>query len=265
VSAVEIVLKEGPVLIPSLAGSGVDRTYPLWDDMSASEFFPPDTESAFYVLSLRKPVCNPDEVPRVERGLVSALRLLAVAWPFSGGSFMILDSRDVVVSGRFESNAERVRSALLEASGKRMVRSSVTIPYESLATYARPPLDVASIIAKAATNNYGLRRLLEYHQTAWVGYYDRAASDRASWFIDLYKVRDLLKKLYGGEKAAKERLAVVDGDWSFFGRILNKNDLRHAEVAGVLPPVAREDIDRLYRLARAWTRSHLQAVGLPIP
>jgi hypothetical protein len=54
VSTVEIVLKEGPVLIPSLAGSGVNRTFPLWNDISASEFFPPNVQSAFYILSLQK-------------------------------------------------------------------------------------------------------------------------------------------------------------------------------------------------------------------
>jgi hypothetical protein len=265
VNSVEIILKEGPVLIPSLARAGVDRSYPLWGDMSASEFFPSDVESAFYVLSLRKPVRDPDDVSAIEGELVSALRLLAMAWPFCGGSFMVLDSRDVIVSGRFESNAERVRSELLAASGKRVVRSSATLPIESVATYDRPPLDVASVVAKAATNDYGLRRLLTYHQTAWVGYYGRARSDRPSWFIDLYKVRDLLKNLYRDEEAAKAHLAIADGDWRFFGDTLNNNDLRHAEVTGVLPAVPREDIDRLYRLARTWARSHLKAVGLPIP
>ena len=121
-STVEIVLKEVPVLSPALAGSGVDRTHSLWDEMLASEFFPADVGSAFYVLSLRKPVRDTDEVPEIESEVVSTLRLLAMAWPFSGGSFMVLDSRDVVVSGRFESNVERVRSELLAAGGKRMVR-----------------------------------------------------------------------------------------------------------------------------------------------
>jgi hypothetical protein len=114
--------------------------------MSASEFFPPNQESAFYVLSLRKPVHDPEGVSEVEGELVSALRLLAMAWPFSGGSFMVLDSRHVRVSGRFESNAERVRAELLAARGKRMVRSSATMPFETLATYDRPPLDVASVV-----------------------------------------------------------------------------------------------------------------------
>ena len=263
-SVVEIVLKEGPVLIPSLGGSGVQRTYTLWNEMSASEFFPAHVESAFYVVSLRKLARDPDEVCGVEAELESALRLLAMAWPFSGGSFMLIDSREVVISGRFESNAERVRSELLAVAGKRVIRSSVTLPLVSLATYERPPLETASMVAKAATNDYGLHRLLFYHQTAWAGYYGRPTSDRSSWFIDLYKVRDFLKKLCGGEEPAKARLAIDDADWSFFGRILNNNDLRHAEIAGVVPPIPQADVERLYRLARTWTRSHLRAVGLPI-
>ena len=114
-------------------------------------------------------------------------------------------------------------------------------------------------------NEPGLRGLLAYHQAAWVGYYGRAKSDRSSWFIDLYKVRDLLTKLYEGEETAKAKLGIAQSDWSFFGKILNNNDLRHAEVAGVVPQIAEEDVRRLYRLARAWTRSHLQASGLSVP
>ena len=155
-NTVEIVLKEGPVLISSHAGSGVDRTCPLWSDISASEFFPPNVESAFYLLSLQKPVGDPGEVPVVEGELVLALRLLVMAWPFSGGSFMVLDSRGVVASDRFQSNAERVRSELLAAGGTRMVSASMTAPYEILTTYDRPPLDVASIAAREATALHGL-------------------------------------------------------------------------------------------------------------
>lgn len=165
-NTVEICLKEGPVLIPSLAGSGVERTYPLWGEMSASEFFPSEVESAFYVLSLRKSVHNAEQVSDVEGELLSALRLLAMAWPFSGGSFMVLDSRDMLASNRFTSNAERVRAELLAASGNCMVSSSVTTCCESLSTYDRPPLDVASAVAKEAATNNGLRRLLTYHQAA---------------------------------------------------------------------------------------------------
>jgi hypothetical protein len=263
-STVEIVLKEGPVLSPSLAGSGVDRVYRLWDDISASEFFPPRVESAFYVLSRRKPVRDTQEVAEAEDDLVSALRLLVTAWPFSGGSFTVLDSREMLVSPRLESNAEHVRAELLASGGKTLVARSVAMRYESLATYDRPLREVASAVARAAMNRPGLRRLLYYHHAVWTGYYGRAKGDRSSWFTDLYKVRDLLKKLYGGEEAAKAQLAISAKDWNCFGKILNKNDLRHAEVAGVVPQIPEGDVRRLYGLARTWTQSHLKAFGLPL-
>lgn len=264
-STVEVSLKEGPLLIPSLAGLGIKKTYPLENRMSASEFFPPHVESAFYVLSLRKSVHNPGEVSKVEAELVSALRLLATAWPFSGGSFMVLDTRDVVISSRFESNADRVHSELLAAGRKTLIASSVTSVVEALATYEQPPLKVASIVAKTAMRNHGLRKLLAYHQIAWVEYYGHRQTDRSAWFIDLYKVRDFLKKLYGGERAARSNLSITYADWSFFGHILNNNDLRHAEVTGVVPPVASLDVDRLYRLAKTWIQIHLKSLGLPVP
>ena len=241
---------------------GVDRTYPLWNNISASESFPPQVKSAFYILSVTNSVDERDEVAEVEVELIYALKLLATAWPFSGGSFMILDSPEVLASPRFASNAERVRAELLAATGRQLVSRSFAMPVECSATYHHPPLEFASAIATAAKSHLGLRRLLAYQQAAWVGYYGRARSDRTAWFVDLYKIRDLLKKLYGGEEAAKVRLAATESDWSFFGQILNHNDLRHAELAGVVPQVAEEDVRRLYRLVREWIRSHLRASGL---
>lgn len=178
---------------------------------------------------------------------------------------MVFDVREVLVSDRFQSNAERVYAELLAANEKKVVSSSETLPYMVLGTYDRPPLEFASVVAKAATGNHGVRKLLEYHQAAWEGYYCRQPGDRSSWFIDLYKVRDLLKKLYGSEKAAKAGLSIPEGDWKNFGTILNNNDLRHAEITGIVPPISQGNVDYLYRLARTWTSSHLKAVGLPIP
>lgn len=258
---IEIVLKEGPVLIPGLGRSGVDAAYELWNEMSASEFFPPDTDSAFYMLSLRKPVGDPNQVVEVEAELVTALQLLSAAWPFCGGSFMNPESREVMTTARFQSNASSVRDQLLAERGERSIAASATLSYESAATYALPPLKRASSIANAATANHGLRRLLQYHQTARVAYYHGRRSDSSSWFIDLYKVRDFLQKLYGDEQAAQSELAIARCHWSFFGGILNNNDLRHAEITGLVPSVSRDDIDRLYGLARMWTARHLRKLG----
>lgn len=261
---IEIVLKESPVLIQAFGRSGVDATHDLWNEMSASEFFPPDTESAFYVLSLRKPVGDPNQVVEAEAELVSALQLLSAAWPFCGGSFMVLESREVIIAARFQSNASTVRDQLLAQRGERSIAATVTLACDTAATYRLPPLKGASTIANAATTNHGLRRLLRYHQTAWIEYYHGGRSDPSSWFIDLYKVRDFLKKFYGSEQAAESELAIAHPDWSFFGGILNNNDLRHAEIAGLVPSVPREDVDHLYGLALTWTARHLRKLGLPV-
>jgi hypothetical protein len=259
---VQIVLKEGPVIIRSLNGAQVNAAYDLWNDIIASEFFPPNTDSAFYILSLAKPVSQPAEVRKVEAELIKALELLATVWPFSGGSFMILETRKVTQTPRHESNAKEIETELLARQGLRHVKSSFTAGYEILATYLQPPLATAVHLAKAMLNDPPLGKLLEYHQRAWVEYYSRQRTDRSSWFIHLYKIRDLLAKVYGGEVQTRSRLGISKDGWSFFGAILNNNDLRHAEISGIAPTVARQDVDRLYRLARDWIRTHLVNQGL---
>jgi hypothetical protein len=262
--ALEVLLKEGPVLLRCLGGSGIDASYPLWNGISAREVFPPGTDEAFYILTLTKSVCHPHAVAQVEAELGSALQLLSAAWPFSGGSSMVLESRAVITSARLESNASGVRTELLGRTGPTPVQASATAAYEALATYRQPPLKPGSVIATAAVANYGLFKLLHYHQAAWVEYYYRKRAERASWFINLYKVRDALKKIYGSDGIAKARLRIPSSDWSFFGRMLNSNDLRHAEVTGVAPGISRPDVDRLYGLARTWTTAHLTTLRLPV-
>ncbi len=262
--SLEVLLREGPVAIPSLAGSGVEATHALWNGIAASEFFPPKTESAFYLLSLRKQVEHPDEVSRIEDDLVFALQLLSMAWVFAGGSFMVLETREVVSSARFESNASTVRTKLLRQAAPTPIEAHSTVAYETLATYRGAPLKPASTIIRAAITDHGVRNLLRYHQTAWVEYYHRKRTDRSSWFIDLYKVRELLKMIYGNEQATRSTLGISKSDWSFFGRMLNQSDVRHAEVTCLAPSVSRADIDRLYDLARTWAGAHLTALGLPV-
>lgn len=261
---VQIVLKEGPIIIRSLNGAQVNAAYDLWNNIIASEFFPPNTDSAFYILSLAKPVSQAAEVRKVEVELIKALELLATTWPFSGGSFMIPETHEVTQIPRHESNAKEIETELLAREGLRHVESSFTANYGVIATYLQPPLATASNLAKAILNDPPLGKLLEYHQRAWVEYYSRRRTDRSSWFIHLYKIRDFLAKVYGGEVQTQSRLGISKDDWSFFGTILNNNDLRHAEISGTAPSVAHQDVDRLYRLARDWIRTHLVNQRLPV-
>lgn len=260
----QITLQEGPVVIPSIRQAGVDGRSQLWSGITASEFFPSGTDSAFYVLALRKSVSDADQVAAAERDLMAALRMLAAAWPFGGGSFMALDSRDTVVSSRFETNASAVRDQLLAQVGKKTVGASAVVAYESSATYRQPPLALASAIAKAMYSDPALRRLLHYHQDAWMGYYRASRSDRASWFIDLYKVRELLKKLHGNEWKAIARLNVPESDWKYLGRLLNNNDLRHAELTDAVPDLPRSEVDKLFGVARQMVVGQLQVAGLVV-
>jgi hypothetical protein len=264
VISVEITIKEGPIFIPTLGGSGVHSTHDLWEEISASEFFPPNTDSAFYVVSLIKPVGDPSQVLRAEAELISALHLLSFAWPFCGGSFMVLQQEELITSPKFQSNALAVREQLLAECGKEWIEASYSFPIVATATYRLAPLKRAAIIAIEATKNPGLRRLLRYHQMAWVEYHQGEQSDPSSWFIDLYKVCEFLQKYYKGERVAQSTLDIPQPDWRFFRAILNNNDLRHAEISALVPPVPREDIDRLYRLALTWTARHLKKLGLPV-
>lgn len=227
-------------------------------------FYPPGVNSAFYVLSLQKEVTAPTEVQSTEDDLIRALEILATTWPFSGGSFLTLESRHIITNPRYESNAKEIEAELLARAGLHVVEQRVSVNYEVLSTYRQPPLQIASQLARSAFDDPTLGKLLEYHQQAWEEYYQRRRTDRSAWFIHLYKVRDLLGKIYRGKNATRQTLGISDDDWSFFGGVLNNNDLRHAEVSGTAPHVLRQDVDRLYKLAQEWTVAHLRIQGLPV-
>jgi hypothetical protein len=263
---VRIALKETPVIIQSLKGDQVSAEYALWDDIAASEFFPPSVNSAFYILSLEKPVSQASEVWVVESELIEALELLAAAWPFSGGGFIILETRKLPHAPRYESNAKEIETDLFRQArqGFADAAARVHLIHEDVATYRQPPLGTAVRLAKVMRENPALNSLLSYHQQACVEYYHPQRAKRPSWFIDLYKVREVLKEIYAGEAKARSLLNISNSDWSFFGRILNNYDLRHAKVSGMAQAVPVQDVDRVYRLARSWIQTHLLRQGLPV-
>jgi hypothetical protein len=78
--------------------------------------------------------------------------------------------------------------------------------------------------------------------------------------VDLYKVRDQLQILHNRDAQAK--LLIKKDDWSFFGRVLNTNGLRHAVDNHKLVPVSRDEVDKLFALARQWLVTHLNLEGL---
>ena len=141
---------------------------------------------------------------------------------------------------------------MLALSGHTRIMSNITANLEWTASYSQAPLNLAVRIAQSMQSDDKTRKLLYYYQKAII------ERGRPSWFINLYKVREFLSKIYDGEQATKDKLGISEG-WSFFGRILNDKDLRHAaEIQGIAPSISLDEIDKLYRLAHSWVASFLR-------
>ncbi|MGO4869526.1 MAG: hypothetical protein ACLPGW_02790 [Roseiarcus sp.] len=142
---VQLSITEGPVIIPSLHGAGVDAIHCLWNGAVASEYFPSGVGAggANYRVTLKKNLAQASEVQQVEDELTKALLMLAAAWPFSGGSHIVIESREIICSPRFQTNASEVEQRLLERDGLKKVTSTSHFPLEICATYAQPPLALA--------------------------------------------------------------------------------------------------------------------------
>jgi hypothetical protein len=260
--SVQLKIKEGPVVLKKGGKDGIAASHQLWDGAVAVESFPATTGSAFYAVTLEKPVTDGRKVREAEKDLTEALLLIARAWSFSGGTYMIVETREVVLSSRVESNAHAVEQEFLAREGLVGLRADAVMKVEFSATYHQPPLSLAIEIAKLMRADFIARQLLTYFDRAWVDYYHYRSTALSYWFVDLYKVRDLIAKFYGGENAARSALGIIKSEWSFFGDVLNNNDLRHAEVTGTAPPVPPEDVARIFAIARTWISSYLVCKGI---
>jgi hypothetical protein len=264
---VQLSITEGSVIIPSLHGAGVAATHYLWDGAVASEYFPQGAgdAGANYVVTLKKEATQASEVRHVENELMEALFMLAMAWSFAGGSHMDIESRELTCSPRFESNANVVEQELLERDGLRKVAPKFSFPLEIGATYAKPPMTLAIRIAELMRADLPAKRLLHYYYHSRMDRIHGTGVDAVAWCLTLYKVRDFLCKLYKKKKekckiSVERNLGGVPG-WDTFGCLLNNNDLRHAEVSGIAPPLSQQDIDWLYATAYAWISSYLRTKG----
>jgi hypothetical protein len=260
--AVRICFTEGPVVIMHDApATGIRKSYPLWNDVVASEFFPPNaSEGGNYVLTLEKSVTHAREVRPVEEELTHALLLIAAAWSFSGGTYMMIEPRVTIsrIPG-IKSNADEIERELRASDGLSPRSSDASSSIDHLGTYSCPPLAYAIEIARTMRSEYVTGQLVKYYHEARL---HQPNPDEASWFVNLYKVRDLLKKYYGGEKQAQKSLCIRPKEWSDFGYLLNNNDFRHAELTGKVRPVSPVAIDDAYATAQRWVVAYLKTKGL---
>lgn len=253
---------KGLVTIPSLHGAELDNTFQLWDGITASEYLPANSGTkAFYILTLSKSASDYKAVDGILEELKKALDLLARSWIFACGVSMNTTFRETLHLPEFQDNAKEVRKALLKLKGTVRLSGSGGINFEAIAQYPQPPLAMASKIAIAMHGDPALARLLQYYHHAWVNYF-RPGGRKASWFIDLYKVRDFFKVYYTNSKIARERLKITSNDWGFIGNILDHGDLRHADVTGTAPEASKEDIATLFQISKTAIMSFLQSKGL---
>jgi hypothetical protein len=121
---VGLTITEGPIC--GLGDDEIAASYPLWDSIVAAESFPPGAgaSGADYIVSLKKGVNHVNEVRPAEDELTKAFQMLAAAWPFSGGSYLIIETREVVCSPRLASNADDIEQEMLSRSGLTRVVSS---------------------------------------------------------------------------------------------------------------------------------------------
>lgn len=260
----ELKLTDGPVLIRGLGNAGLDASYPLWDDMHANEWFPAGAgeSGAKYVLTVKARVSEVGEVRRIEDKLTEALRLLSMAWPFSGGSYMPLKSRRVTSLPRVSSNAGDVEQELLEEQGVKKVELSCSIDAYIMGSYIHPPLLIAIEIAKLIRSNFLVKKLFEYHCLASEGFYDPITPNDPCWYINLYKVSETLVKLCNGPKRMRTSLGIPDSDWKHFQKQINKNDLRHAETTGNVPTISKDERTTLYQMGSRWISSYLRTKSI---
>ncbi len=90
-----------------------------------------------------------------------------------------------------------------------------------------------------------------------VKYYYQAQSEPETWYVNLYKVMDTLKKKYRTKKPSK-LLSLDDKDWEFFEKTLNTHDLRHADsLRSNRESISLTDEKRAFRIAHGFVQAYI--------
>jgi hypothetical protein len=94
------------------------------------------------------------------------------------------------------------------------------------------------------------------------------ARQRADYeLLHLYEIRDALSKRFGGDKKARRKLGITKGDWSFLGRLANKEPLEgsrhrgeHLVTGDPLPTPTPEQLDRARSIAVGMIEAYARGV-----
>lgn len=247
---VTVSIKQGPIIIRSLQGKALFNEINLWDGIRGREEFPESTKSDYYILTLFKNVSDYLLVPKIEKELIDALKWFSKVWEFSGGSLFVIDRKETRHFPVYESNANEVGEELMRQAGRSLVKSSLQCSYQRICEYKNPPLDKAYMLVKKAKSDKNLKKIFQY--------FYKSRLDKLSWFVHLYKVREILSYIYGSGKNAKQALNISNAKWGEFGTSLNENDLRHASTNSQRTNVTQLNKSKLESYAKEWILSYLR-------
>lgn len=242
------------VTINCINGEGLSKSYELSNGIEANEYFPKTQGSAFYILTLSKNILDYDKANQAYSSIKQVLLQLAHVWPFACGFRLGLEEVEYIrnLSPDVETNFSEIKSENLSSA-----TSNIGLSFESVASYPYAPLVNAVILLREVYNNEDLELILKYYYETFI--------DKKTWFIDLYKIRDMLqsKRLFGNAKFAKTELNISNKDWKDFGKILNSYDLRHASnPKNKQIHLPLKDIEKVKSIGRKFIQNYLCYLGL---
>ncbi|MBT1074925.1 hypothetical protein [Geobacter grbiciae] len=253
---VEVSINNEHVSAPFLEGKGLHNEFELWGKIICVEEFPPTMATGDYFLRFRKEVSDYTEVDEIERELTEALIIICKVWIFAGGLRLLFEKKETTNKKLFCSNAQQVKQELLERQGLRYVSINHSTSCLVIHEYKFAPLEQAIEIAKRYSYDKTLKLLINYYYSS--------LNDGNKWFVELYKIKEVLAQHFGSERNAMKRLAISNNDWKYFTGYINNNNLRHFDKSLKQNTnkyhhnkIPQQDISRLNLLAKNWVQSYI--------
>lgn len=245
-------LREGPVKVLSNNGKGIKKTYKIWYEMTCSEYFPPDTESAFYVVEISQAVSNSNEVDFAKENIEDMIRRLERVWMLAGGGKMQELQITEIKGNTIPNNVEKVREKLLKSEGFEIttIAGGACVGYDC--TYNRFPLKHAIDLVDLA-NPANHPELNEVYKHFHVG-----MSENPLWYSELYKIKDDFKRILKTDKPFKALNMKSDGR---FEEILTR--LRHTpwKEKNLYKGVSTQEKAEVRAIGRLLVESYIKDIG----
>lgn len=233
----------------------IENSFPVWDGIIGKETFILEKNEAWgsYKLELSKSVDVSHDVYRVEHELILALDRISYVWPFAtaGWGHMYPKSVKKSITPNYNSNAVAIEQYLRDK--EQVVRSDLRFSLGPVFNfYPTMPLETAIRLARETKQDSQLDKMLKcYHE---------ARINPDVWYIFLYHIRDMLTIEYG--ENAQKILGITSTNWSYFGNVLNNNNLRHIGNANLDEDGLLKAKNELIVMTRKWIESHMRVKKL---